>query len=85
MRRLCLEETSGGFCSTSENLTEEDSNILQPYASLAGTRIEDWMKGLEAIVVLESALLHVFLLAKSLSVKKCVLILNMDWSDPSQV
>jgi hypothetical protein len=85
MRRECLEENGQRFCSTSERISSEDSQILQPYLSHEGIRIEDWMNDLDAIVVLETALLNVFLLAKSLKIKKSVLVLNMDWTDPSQV
>ena len=85
MQRKCLEENGQSFCSTSERISSEDSQILQPYLTHAGIRIEDWMKGLDAVVVLETALLNVFLLARSLKINKCILVLNLDWSDPSQV
>jgi hypothetical protein len=37
------------------------------------------------VIVLESALENVFRLAQALHVRKCVLVLNMDWTDPSKV
>ena len=81
----CMEQNGNRFCPTSEPMDAQDSEILRPYAIHAGTSLQEWMKGLDALVVIESALMNVFLLAKSLGVKKCVLILNMDWSDPNQV
>jgi hypothetical protein len=64
---------------------EDDSQLLKPHTIRHGTRIDDWMKGLEVLIVLESALQNVFRLAQTLHVRKCVLILNLDWTDPTQV
>ena len=66
-------------------MSDEDSPILRPHTIHQGIRIDDWMKGLDVVVVLESALQNVFRLAHALHVSKCVLVLNMDWTDPSKV
>ncbi len=66
-------------------MSEHDSQILKPFTVSHGTRIHDWMEGLDVVIVLESALQNVFRLAQTLHVRKCVLVLNMDWADPSKV
>jgi hypothetical protein len=79
------QQNGDRYCAISEKMSEHDSHILKPHTINHGTRIDDWMKGLDVVIVLESALQNVFRLAHELHVRKCVLVLNMDWTDPSKV
>ncbi len=82
----CLEQQNDDrYCAISEKMSAHDSQILKPHTVSHGTRIENWMKDLDVVIVLESALENVFRLAQALHVRKCVLVLNMDWTDPSKV
>jgi hypothetical protein len=80
----CVEDRARGkFCATADALGPGDSSIFERHMVAAGTDVREWLKTLDVVVVFESVLRSFFATAHKLGVRKKVLVLNIDWTEPN--
>jgi hypothetical protein len=80
----CVEDrTRGKFCATADALGPGDSAIFEHHMVAAGTDVREWLKTVDVVVVFESVLRSFFAAAHKLGVRKKVLVLNIDWTEPN--
>jgi hypothetical protein len=82
----CVEDrTRGKFCATADALSPGDSAIFEYHMVAAGTNVREWLHHtpVDVVVVFESVLRSFFAAAHKLGVRKKVLVLNIDWTEPN--